>query len=69
MEAADVANVGCPGYGSGGLESVVIFDDPAARLIHGDLSVADPTSSTFSTVSFGAYSDDGSVVSVVPEVI
>ena len=55
VEAADVANVGCPGYGSGGLESLVIFDDPAARLIHGDLSVADPPSSTFSTVSFGAY--------------
>ena len=34
--------------------SLVIFDDPAARLIHGDLSVADPPSSTFSTVSFGA---------------
>ena len=49
------ANVGCPGYSSGGLESLVIFDDPAARLIHGDLSVADPPSSTFSTVSFGAY--------------
>ena len=55
VEAADVSNVGCSGYGSGGLESLVIFDDPAARLIHGDLSVADPPSSTFSTVSFGAY--------------
>ena len=55
VEAADVANVGCPGYSSGGLESLVIFDDPAARLIHGDLSVADPPSSSFFTVSFGAY--------------
>ena len=38
-----------------GSMSLVIFDDPAARLIHGDLSVADPPSSSFFTVSFGAY--------------
>ena len=38
-----------------GSMSLVIFDDPAARLLHGDLSVADPPSSSFFTVSFGAY--------------
>ena len=56
VEAADVSNVGAAlDTAAVGSMSLVIFDDPAARLIHGDLSVADPPSSSFFTVSFGAY--------------